>query len=64
MDKIDKHLASCAVDTAYSPALRGAFKLGKDLLNKYYSLTDSSDVYRIAISELFLIFFCVELMYH
>lgn len=49
MDHIDTHLASCAADTQYSPSLRAAFALGKNLLNKYYSLSDFSDVYRIAI---------------
>ncbi|KAF5318895.1 hypothetical protein D9611_014718 [Ephemerocybe angulata] len=51
IDKIDKHLASCAINKEYSPALQAAFSLGKKLLNKYYALSDMSDVYRIAIEE-------------
>ncbi|RXW23667.1 hypothetical protein EST38_g2184 [Candolleomyces aberdarensis] len=49
MDTIDSHLATCAIDTAFPAPLRAAFALGKKLLNKYYSLSDLSEVYRIAI---------------
>jgi hypothetical protein len=34
-----------------SPALQAALVMGKGLLNKYYSLTDESEVYRIAMGS-------------
>jgi hypothetical protein len=34
-----------------SPALRAVLVMGKGLLNKYYSLTDESEVYRIAMGS-------------
>lgn len=54
MDRIDKHLASAAIDEQFPVALRGSLALGKNLLNKYYSLSDCSDVYRIAVGVYFL----------
>jgi hypothetical protein len=45
-------LAAASNNEAYSPAIRAALKLGTKLLNKYYSLTDNSEVYRIAMGEL------------
>lgn len=49
MDKMHAELTAAANNNEYSPALRAALSLGKSLLNKYYSLTDDSEVYRIAI---------------
>jgi hypothetical protein len=37
----------------YSPAIRASVALGKTHLNKYYDMTDYSEVYRIAMSEYF-----------
>jgi hypothetical protein len=36
---------------AYSPAIRAALKLGIKILDKYYSLTDNSEVYQIAMGK-------------
>ncbi|KIJ90205.1 hypothetical protein K443DRAFT_37414, partial [Laccaria amethystina LaAM-08-1] len=49
MDYIDKHLASGAVNAKYLPSIRASMLLGKQLLNKYYNMTDHSEVYRIAM---------------
>ncbi|KAF6755523.1 hypothetical protein DFP72DRAFT_811323 [Ephemerocybe angulata] len=49
IDIVDSFLATCTTDPALSPALKLAFSLGKDLLNKYYSLSDMSNIYRIAM---------------
>jgi hypothetical protein len=57
MDKIDKYLSDCENNTELSPALQKACGLGKSLLNKYYSLTDMSNLYRIAIGTWNLIYF-------
>ena len=35
----------------FDPAIRTAVGLAKNTLNKYYSLTDSSKVYHIAMSK-------------
>jgi hypothetical protein len=56
MDKVDRRLSAASVNPAYSPAIRKACALAKELLNKYYSLTDASNMYRIAMGELQLLF--------
>jgi hypothetical protein len=44
---LDKHVA----DVTLPPAIRVAAARGRTMLNKYYSLTDDSIVYRIAMSK-------------
>jgi hypothetical protein len=56
MDYIDKHLASGSVNGKYLPSIRAAMVVGKKLLNKYYTLTDHSEVYRIAMGTLLLVY--------
>ena len=51
MDLIDAKLATKATNPTFAPSLRGAISLCKKLLNKYYSMTDNSHVYWIAMSE-------------
>jgi hypothetical protein len=51
MDRIDETLATAALNDKYVPAVQAAVTLGKNLLNKYYNLTDSSELYRIAMSR-------------
>ncbi|KAI0685385.1 hypothetical protein C8T65DRAFT_592372, partial [Cerioporus squamosus] len=51
MDHIDKHLATASISNTYVPAIRAACKLAKIVLNKYYSLTDASKLYRLAMSK-------------
>jgi hypothetical protein len=48
MDKMHAELTAAVENINYSPALRAALSLGKNLLDKYYSLSDESEVYRIA----------------
>lgn len=50
MDKIDETLSSWLVDTSLSAPVRAALAVAKKTLNRYYSLTDQADVYRIAMS--------------
>ncbi|EIW62754.1 uncharacterized protein TRAVEDRAFT_114433 [Trametes versicolor FP-101664 SS1] len=53
MDSINSKLATKHRDTAkYDYAIRTAMGFAKRTLNKYYELTDTSAVYRIAMSEL------------
>jgi len=49
MDKMHDELEATSKDAKYSLAVRAALTTGKNLLNKYYSLTDDSEVYRIAM---------------
>ncbi len=58
MDHIDRHLASAARDDSYKPCIQAAVAMGKKLLNKYYSYTDHSELYCIAMGNIlfFLIF--------
>jgi len=49
MDFINDKLTAHAHDRSLSPAIKASLELGKKTLNRYYSLTDSSEVYRIAM---------------
>ena len=51
MDKMHADLTTSSENENYSLAIRAALRLGINLLDKYYSLTDNSEVYRIAISK-------------
>jgi hypothetical protein len=51
MDHIDAHLATASKNLKLSPAIRASLALGKTHLNKYYDMTDHSEVYRITMSE-------------
>ena len=53
MDHIDKVLTNASLSSKYVKLIRVACGLAKKALNKYYSYTDMSDTYRIAISESF-----------
>ena len=43
-------LAACNNED-YSTAIRAALDVGMSLLNKYYSITDNSEVYQIAMGK-------------
>ncbi|OAV91383.1 hypothetical protein PTTG_27972 [Puccinia triticina 1-1 BBBD Race 1] len=49
IDQITEHLSTVISNIKYPPALRNACQHGLKLTNKYYSLTDSSPLYRISI---------------
>ncbi|KAI4293593.1 hypothetical protein K525DRAFT_178483, partial [Schizophyllum commune Loenen D] len=49
MDKLDESLASLGVNSAFEPAVRAAASLAKRTLNRYYSMTDEADAYRISM---------------
>ena len=48
MDKLDRHL-NPSTKRKYSAPILAAMKLAKKKMNRYYSLTDSSTVYRITM---------------
>lgn len=51
MDAIDEAFATGIIaDEILSDPIRHALAVGKKTLNKYYSLTDDSDIYRMAMS--------------
>jgi hypothetical protein len=49
MDKMKVELTLASKNKEHSPALRAALNIGKDFMDKYYSLIDDSEVYRIAM---------------
>jgi hypothetical protein len=55
MDHIDEVLATNMLDEQFSISIKAVLGIGKKTLNCYYSKTDASDVYRIAMS-LFVLF--------
>ena len=53
MDYIDEMFTKGVLQkTKLDPAIRSAIGLAKKTLNRYYSFTDSSDLYRITMSKL------------
>lgn len=51
MDAIDERLTNASISNQrYAAPIRAALTIGKRVLNKYYSLSDGSDVYRISMS--------------
>ena len=57
MDRIDEVLATNALDDQFSISIKAALSMGKRTLNHYYSKTDLSNVYRVAMSTLLLGFY-------
>jgi len=52
MDMIDWCFATASMDdTRFPLPLKVALDLGKQIMNKYYDLTDESEIYRISISK-------------
>ncbi|XP_006455430.1 hypothetical protein AGABI2DRAFT_75325, partial [Agaricus bisporus var. bisporus H97] len=51
MDHLDQVLATSIVLTKYNEGIQKAIHFGKQTLNKYYSRTDSSTVYRISMGK-------------
>ena len=51
MDHVEETLTDASRDAKYSTAVQVACGLAKKTLDKYYSLTDESATYRIAMGE-------------
>jgi hypothetical protein len=51
MDHIDTILALQSLERALDTPICLALAMGKKMLNRYYTLTDSTEVYRIAMSK-------------
>jgi len=57
MDHIDQVSTNCTTKKEQlEPAIRAAPGPAKQTLNRYYSLTDFSEVYRIAMGAFFLFY--------
>ena len=57
MDHLDQHLATSVLDLSLPASICVAATLGKHTLNKYYTMTDLSEIYRIAMSKVSILFF-------
>ena len=55
MDLIDEKLTTYSHNRQYHPSIRSAVQLAKVTLNRYYQLTDQSEVYRIAMGSFFFV---------
>jgi hypothetical protein len=51
MDHIDERFATDAMNSSYEPAIRASLGVAKATLNRYYNMTDHSEVYRIAMGK-------------
>lgn len=51
MDLIDEKLTLYSNNADYQPSIRAAVGLAKKTLDRYYQLTDHSEVYRIAMGK-------------
>jgi len=51
MDYLDQQLTTSALDTKYSKPIKASIALGKKTLNRYYDMTDQSEIYRIAMGQ-------------
>ena len=60
MDQMHVELLNACDNENYSSAIWAALKVGKKLLNKYYSITDNSEVYHIAMSTFFILLLCSD----
>ena len=55
MDHVDEQLTLFSHDRKYHPSIRAAVLLAKKTLNRYYGLTESSEVYHIVMGMLFIL---------
>lgn len=49
MDRIDRMLKDSTSNVALTPSVRHALAFARKIVDKYYSKTDMSNVYRIAM---------------
>jgi hypothetical protein len=53
MDAIDRAFTTASMDgDRFSLPIKVALDLGKRIMNKYYNLTDESEIYRVSIGTL------------
>ena len=61
MDKLDNNL-NPNTKTPYHPAILAAMKLARRKINRYYSITDASSVYHMAMGALSCSIFIMQLI--
>jgi hypothetical protein len=59
MDLIDQRLTTDSINPKLSAPIRAALGLAKKTLNRYYTMTDLSEVYRIAMGMYQI--YCIDL---
>ena len=52
MYHINETFSTDSLDESKDPAIHAALSISRKMLNRYYGLTDSSEVYQIAMGEL------------
>lgn len=55
MDHLDEHLTNAALKPKYPVSIKAAIAIGKKTLNRYYDITDHSEVFRIAMGMVYFI---------
>lgn len=55
MDQMHANLVAACKNENFLSLIHAALKIGLKLLNKYYSITDNSEVYWIAMGKLSMI---------
>ena len=63
MDWMHANLVAACEKENYSTVIRATLKIGLNLLNKYYSITDNSEVYRIAMGKSKFELYCKHLTF-
>ena len=56
MDYIDQQLSASSLNPRYSASIKASITLRKKTLNQYYNMTNHSEIYRIAMGKLLVIF--------
>ena len=62
MDTIDRAFTTAAMDDEeFCLPIKLGLELGKQIMNKYYNLTDESEIYRVSIGNfLFSVSLCCD----
>jgi len=63
MDHLDQHLATSALDLSLPASIHATATLGKHTLNKYYMMTNHSEVYRIVMGKFYYLHTYPTLIY-
>jgi hypothetical protein len=59
-DYLDQQLTASALNPKHSASIKASITLGKKTLNRYYDMTDHSEIYRIAMGNLIYYFsYCI-----
>lgn len=51
MDKLDSHMNNVEMKEEFQPAIRAAIKLARKKMDRYWNLTDDSNMYHIATGK-------------